>query len=103
MQQPYLIAAATLIIGLTVGAIAGTTFTPDGPTAASMHEQMTAMNAGLVGKTGDDFDRAFITEMIAHHQGAIEMAQLARSNASHAEIRLMAEEIISAQSAEISQ
>lgn len=103
MQQPYLIAVATLIIGLVVGVLLGPTFTPDDPTPAPMHEQMAAMNAGLIGKTGDEFDRAFITEMIAHHQGAIAMAQLALANANHAEIKQMADAIISAQSTEISQ
>lgn len=57
----------------------------------------------LEGKTGDDFDRAFIEGMIPHHQGAIDMAELALENAGHSEIRDMARAIISAQESEINQ
>ena len=54
-------------------------------------------------KTEDEFDKAFIEEMIVHHQGAIDMAQLARKNAGHDEIKSMADDIISAQTKEIDQ
>jgi len=103
MQQPYLIAAVALIIGLGVGVAMGSTLNSGDPASPSMQEQMASMNAGLVGKTGDDFDRAFISEMITHHQGAIAMAELALDNANHAEIKQMAGAIISAQSSEITQ
>ena len=36
---------------------------------------MSDMMSGLSGKTGDDFDRAFLSEMIVNHQGAVQMAQ----------------------------
>ncbi len=55
----------------------------------------------LAGKTGDDFDRAFIEMMIPHHEGAIEMARAAQQSAGHQEIKDMAEDIISAQQSEI--
>ncbi len=64
---------------------------------------MSGMVDSLKGKTGDDFDKTFISEMIDHHQGAIDMAQLARKNAGHDEIKSMAEDIISAQTKEIDQ
>lgn len=66
-----------------------------------MSDVMDAMNAGLKNKTGDDFDRAFISEMILHHRGAVEMAQLALTNAKHQEIKDLANAIISAQNKEI--
>lgn len=56
---------------------------------------------GLQNKTGDAFDEAFINEMIAHHQGAIDMANLATSNAKHQEIKDLAGAIITAQTQEI--
>ena len=56
---------------------------------------------GLKEKTGDDFDRAFISEMIDHHQGAIDMAKLAEKNAKHGEVKNLAKDIISAQTKEI--
>jgi uncharacterized protein (DUF305 family) len=62
---------------------------------------MSQMMSSLQGKTGDDFDKTFITEMIAHHQGAIDMANLAKTNAKHDEIKKMADDIISAQTKEI--
>ena len=62
---------------------------------------MQQMSGMLKGKTGDDFDKAFISGMIEHHQGAIDMANLAKQSAKHAEIKQMAHDIVSAQSKEI--
>lgn len=78
---------------------------PDGSTMAdtAMNSQMEAMTSALAGKTGDAFDQAFLSEMIMHHQGAVQMAQAALANAKHAEIKEMAEGIIRAQEAEIRQ
>jgi uncharacterized protein (DUF305 family) len=69
----------------------------------SMQDEMTSMNAGLQGKTGDAFDQAFLSEMTAHHQGAVEMAQLALQNAKHPEIKQLAQGIIAAQDKEIAE
>ncbi len=68
-----------------------------------MGNAMDDMMAGLQGKTGDDFDKAFLAEMIMHHQGAVQMAEAALQNAKHQEIKDMAKAIISAQTSEISQ
>ena|SRR3990170_8102952 len=76
---------------------------------SKMHEQMmgdeemtmSGMVNVLSGKTGDDFDKTFIEQMIPHHQGAIDMAKLAQKNAFHQEIKDMADDIISAQTNEI--
>lgn len=68
-----------------------------------MNTSMDDMMATLDGKKGDDFDKAFISEMIVHHQGAIDMAQAAKSNAKHDEIKRMADDIITAQTKEITQ
>lgn len=67
------------------------------------HSSMTMdeMAASLKGKTGDEFDKAFISEMILHHQGAIDMAKLAKENTKHEEIKTLANAILSAQSQEI--
>lgn len=67
----------------------------------SMGQMMMDMNAALRGKRGDDFDRAFLTEMIVHHEGAVEMAELALQNAKHQEIKDLASAIIAAQNKEI--
>ncbi|MBI2621200.1 MAG: DUF305 domain-containing protein [Candidatus Levybacteria bacterium] len=76
---------------------------------SQMHDQMmgedemsmSGMVNALEGKTGDDFDKAFIEQMIPHHRGAIEMAKLAQQNASHDEIKNLADDIIKAQTSEI--
>lgn len=77
---------------------AGTHMMSDGTT---MTDTMAGMTAGLEGKTGDAFDRAFIEGMIVHHEGAVAMARQALVNAKHEEIKQMAQEIISAQTREI--
>jgi uncharacterized protein (DUF305 family) len=69
----------------------------------SMSNTMQGMMNGLENKTGDDFDKAFISEMIVHHQGAIDMANAALKNAKHQEIKDLANAIISAQTKEINQ
>lgn len=50
---------------------------------------------------GEDYDRMFIANMIAHHQGAVDMANLALTSAKHQEIKDMANNIITAQTKEI--
>lgn len=64
---------------------------------------MGEMSDSLQGKTGDAFDQAFLSGMIAHHQGAVDMAKLVKANAKHIELKTMAEDILSVQSKEINQ
>ncbi len=68
-----------------------------------MDMSMADMMTGLRGKTGDAFDKAFIPEMIAHHQGAIDMATAAKASASHDELKQLADAIVTAQTKEIAQ
>ncbi len=68
-----------------------------------MHGAMEDMMSGLQNQTGDNFDRAFLTEMIEHHQGAVSMATAALSSAQHQEIKDLAKAIIDSQSKEIQQ
>ncbi len=71
--------------------------------ADDMSGAMSGMMSGLQNKTGDDFDKAFLSEMIVHHEGAVDMATVALSNAKHQEIKDMAKAIIDAQTKEIGQ
>jgi uncharacterized protein (DUF305 family) len=50
---------------------------------------------------GNEFDLMFIDMMIPHHQGAIDMAELALTQAKHGELKQMARQIIESQQAEI--
>jgi uncharacterized protein (DUF305 family) len=68
-----------------------------------MSMSMTDMSEMLEGKTGDAFDKAFIEGMIPHHQGAIDMAELALQSAGHQEIKDLAKAIVAAQQQEIEQ
>ena len=72
-----------------------------GTTGSSMSSD--DMMGSLKGKTGADFDKAFMETMIVHHQSAIDMANEAKMNAGRDEIKKMADEIISAQTTEINQ
>lgn len=63
---------------------------------------MAEMSVQLKDKSGDDFDKAFIEMMIAHHQGAIDMAKLVDGRAQHNEIKQLSKVIIGAQTKEIS-
>ncbi|MEO5646679.1 MAG: DUF305 domain-containing protein [Candidatus Paceibacterota bacterium] len=74
-----------------------------GNNRSDMTSMMSSMNADLQGKTGDTFDQAFLSEMIVHHQGAIDMAKLAQTNAKHQEIKDLAGNIITAQTKEIAE
>lgn len=69
----------------------------------SMKDSMNMMTGSLKGKSGDEFDKAFLSEMIVHHQGAVEMANLALQSANHQEIKDLANAIVSAQTKEIGQ
>lgn len=72
-----------------------------GGSNSSMSGMMAGMMAGLQGKTGDDFDKAFLSEMVMHHEGAVDMAEAALKSAKHQEIKNLANAIISAQNKEI--
>lgn len=104
-----------LVVGVILGFFIGTYRNsvsqsvhqmPDGSVMSNnmdMTSTMADMNKALTGKKGDDFDRAFIDEIIIHHQGALDMANLALTNAKHTEIKDLAHAIISAQTEEINQ
>jgi uncharacterized protein (DUF305 family) len=68
-----------------------------------MMDAMAGMMIDLNKKTGNEFDQAFLNGMILHHEGAIQMANAALKKAKHEEIKKLANDIISAQTKEISQ
>ncbi len=66
-----------------------------------MHDAMGDMMAGISGKTGDEFDKAFLEEMIVHHQGAVDMAEMVLTTSKRPELLNLADGIIAAQTKEI--
>ncbi|MCX2946774.1 DUF305 domain-containing protein [Lentzea sp. NEAU-D7] len=70
----------------------------------SMPGMMTAEEmARLNGATGAEFDRMWLDMMIKHHQGAVEMAEVEQEKGSSAEAKKLAQDIITAQQAEITE
>lgn len=68
---------------------------------------LTSVVAGCGGHdmsaSGNATDAMFVDGMIPHHESAIEMAKIAQTRAEHPEIRTLAKNIISSQSAEIAE
>lgn len=78
---------------------------PTGPTLgdqafaaseAEMHRLMAAAS-------GETIDQAYIAKMIAHHQGAVAMAEVAIRDSHDPEVRRMAQAVIDAQTREIAE
>ena len=70
------------------------------------------MGAGHIGGGGtnlsalsaaQDFDRAFIEQMIPHHQMGVMMASMAQTHSQHPELRQLQQAMVRAQSDEIQQ
>lgn len=57
--------------------------------------------AALEKLTGKAFDVQFLTLMVEHHEGAVEMAETEQSKGRHAPAKAMAGDIVTAQNAEI--
>jgi uncharacterized protein (DUF305 family) len=65
-------------------------------------EHMMGMDADVDSlKTAKPFDKAFITEMIPHHEGAVTMANAELSKGKSTKLELLAQDIITAQEREI--
>lgn len=62
-------------------------------------EEMTKLN----GAKGAEFDRMWVDMMIRHHQGAVEMAKTQQEKGSNPDAKKLAQDIITAQQAEITE
>ncbi|WMD08473.1 DUF305 domain-containing protein [Streptomyces sp. FXY-T5] len=76
--------------------------------SGSGHSGMPGMMCGedmaaLEKLTGKAFDVQFLTMMVEHHEGAVEMAGTERSKGRHTAAKAMADDIVTAQNAEISE
>ncbi|MFG2302424.1 DUF305 domain-containing protein [Actinacidiphila glaucinigra] len=72
--------------------------------ASSMPGMMGSDQMGdLDGASGKAFDTMFLTMMIEHHQGAIDMAKTEKNQGAYAPAKALAGDIVTAQTAEITQ
>lgn len=95
-------AAAALSLALTLAACSGAESSTEGSPAATPAAATTSSGAE-VDTARNGADTMFAQMMIEHHEGAIEMADLARQQAASAEVRSLAERISAAQGPEIEQ
>lgn len=103
-NNTILIAVLTLAIGLGIGYFAGgikSSLQTSIDTSSDMHGAMAGMTMGLEGKEGDALDKAFLDEMIVHHEGAIEMAKTLLKGTKRPELTKLGNDIITAQTQEI--
>jgi uncharacterized protein (DUF305 family) len=86
---------------------------PTGPEVMQYHGMMSGgkMHMGMMGnemdmerlKQATDFDKVFIEDMIPHHQMAVMMANMLKNGTQRAEMKKLADDIITAQTKEIDQ
>jgi uncharacterized protein (DUF305 family) len=121
LGMSVIVLALGIVIGVLVGmqiqarkfsaeTIAGGSYDthvmPDGSVMSNNHTNdmttmMHDMNKALEGKTGTEFDQAFLKEMIVHHQGAVDMAEQVLKVSKRPELIKLANDIITAQNKEI--
>lgn len=102
-MSPNTISSILLVAGLVLGTGFGFMLASTQSPTADMEHVMHEMTASLEGKVGDEFDEAFLAEMIVHHEGAVAMARQVLSVSERAELRSLAQAIITAQEGEIAQ
>ncbi|MCU0789765.1 MAG: DUF305 domain-containing protein [Nitratireductor sp.] len=72
-----------------------------GPASKAYAEANARMHAGMDLEFSGDADVDFVRGMIAHHQGAVEMAEIVLKYGKDEELRKLAQQIIAAQEPEI--
>ena len=76
----------------------------EGHDMSSMEGMMTAEQMDAMGAmSGADFDQMWLQMMIAHHEGAVSQSQTVKANGSNADVLALADTIIKAQQAEITE
>ncbi len=68
---------------------------------SEMEDGSGGMASGMVMENGKYSDERFIDAMVPHHEGAVDMAEVALKNAEHEQIKQLAKDIVSTQEAEI--
>lgn len=105
MHCKSLLASGTIFVvaALLTACTAAPPTSSNAPSATATPGMAGVDHTTMPGMGAAPYDALFIDSMIAHHEGAIAMAQQALTSAERPEIRRLAEAIISTQQAEISQ
>ncbi len=74
-----------------------------GGAGMDMGGDMVEMMNKLKDLEGEEYDKEFLKQMILHHEQAVQMSRYAETNAKHQEVKDLASEVITAQTAEIEQ
>ena len=93
-----LIRICMLMVMMLVVVACGTSGAPATTESHSMDHDMSAM-----APSDAPYDLLFLDSMVAHHQGAIDMARDALDKAEHAELKAFAQNVIMQQDGEITQ
>lgn len=86
-----------LIVGVGIGYVVGNQGFPPSRSSTSMHMM------GNGARMPNNIDQHFITQMIPHHQGAIDMARIALQRSERSEVRTLAQSIVEDQEKENTQ
>ena len=75
-----------------------------GSDMSAMNGMMSTQEMDTLGKmTGAEFDKMWMETMIRHHEGAIAMAQTAKTSGSNTDVLAISDQVITAQQAEITE
>ena len=96
-SAPRPVLTATLALTLVLGACSSQTGTDDDPPTLTA----TATATAAVQTSHNAMDTQFAQQMIVHHEGAVEMAQLAQERAATPQVQDLAGQIEAAQGPEI--
>jgi uncharacterized protein (DUF305 family) len=111
MNNMLLIIIITLIIGGSLGFVLAKQTQPKEEVydmggmhnMSMMDHSMMGMMSELEDKSGKQLDKAFLEEMIVHHEGAIDMANIVLEKSDNKELKDFANNIIETQSKEVNQ
>ncbi|MEU9954747.1 DUF305 domain-containing protein [Streptomyces sp. NPDC050982] len=84
---------------------------PEEMSGAMDHDMSSAMPGMMSGKdmdklekaSGAEFDTMFLTMMVEHHEGAVEMAETEKADGKYGPATKLADDVVTAQTAEIKQ
>lgn len=95
--------SGTLVVNAVMGKDDEKTNTQQVSSTDHSSMSMDDMTKELKDLSGDDFDKAFLSMMITHHEGAVDMAELLATNGKHPELKELGQDIVIAQTKEIAE